>query len=345
MSAPNSRVLITFFSPSGYEVKKDYPGAEYIFYLPMDSPENAKTFLDLVNPSLILFIKYDFWFYYLTGIKKRNINCLLISAAFREEQSFFKWYGGLQRKMLRCFTQIFVQDENSKRLLAALNIKDSIVAGDTRFDTVTGIAEKFEPIPVIENFLANNKCIVAGSTWNEDEEILQKVFSTFHDPDLKLILAPHETHQAHLDELKKLFPHSIKYSELPRDSHPAPGNILIIDNIGMLSRLYHYGYIAYVGGGFTKDGVHNVLEAAVYGKPVLFGKNYKKYREAIDLVGLEGAKAFSDAEELHQILYTLLNDEQDYREKCLASKKYVQENIGATRKILTYIEENRLLTR
>jgi 3-deoxy-D-manno-octulosonic-acid transferase len=338
------KILVSFFSPSGYEVKKNYGGADYIFYLPMDSRKNAQKFLDLVNPSLVIFIKYDYWYYYLNEIKKRKINCLLISAVFREDQSFFKWYGALQRKMLRCFTQIFVQNEQSAKLLETINIKNVMIGGDTRFDSVIETAEKFEPIPLVEKFIGNNKCIVAGSTWEEDEKFLQTVFAELNDFNLKLIIAPHEIHFSHLDELEKLFPRSTRFSGLTGNPDVTTQNILVIDNIGMLSLLYKYAYITYVGGGFTRDGVHNVLEAAVYGKPVLFGKNYKKYKEAIDLIEWEGAKAFSDAEELYQVFITLLNDNDDYRQKCQASKNYVWENKGATEKILSYIEENRLLT-
>jgi 3-deoxy-D-manno-octulosonic-acid transferase len=338
------KILLTFFSPSGFEVKKDYKGADYIFYLPMDSKKNAQKFLDILSPSFIIFIKYDYWYYFLNEIKKRKINCLLISAVFRKDQLFFKWYGGLQRKMLRCFTKIFVQNKESKELLQTINIQNCTVSGDTRFDSVIEIAEKFEPIPLIEKFIGNSKCIVAGSTWKADEEALQKVFAGLNNPNLKLIIAPHEIHQAHLDELEKLYPQPIRFSKLTKIQQPITSNILFIDNIGMLSRLYKYGYITYVGGGFTWDGVHNVLEAAVYGKPVVFGKNYKKYKEAIDLIECEGAKSFSDNEELYQILIALLTDEDDYRQKCQASKKYVLENKGATEKVLHYIEEKRLFT-
>jgi 3-deoxy-D-manno-octulosonic-acid transferase len=331
---PNNKLLLTFFSPSGYEVKKNYTGADHIFYLPMDSKRNAQKFLDIVKPSLVIFIKYDYWYYYLTEIKDRMINCLLVSAVFRKEQAFFKSYGSLQRKMLRCFTQIFVQHEESKRLLKTIKMNDCIVAGDTRFDTVIEIAEKFEPLPAIENFI----------NWKTDEEMLQTAFNKLTDADLKLIIAPHEIHNAHLDELKNLFPSSIRFSEVT--SHGlVTSNILIIDNIGMLSRLYKYAYITYVGGGFTKDGVHNVLEAAVYGKPVVFGNNYEKYSEAIDLVNSGGAKSFSDPAELFDILAILLKNESDYEAQCKTSEQYVWKNKGASQKVLNYIEMNRLLTR
>jgi 3-deoxy-D-manno-octulosonic-acid transferase len=245
-----------------------------------------------------------------------------------------------------------VQNDESKNLLGTINIEDCTVAGDTRFDRVAEIAARFEPIPVVEKFVGNHKCIVAGSTWKEDEEALQKILIKLNELNLKLIIAPHEIDAAHLGYLEKLFPTSTKFSSMaagePTGSHGSKGNlssnILIIDNIGMLSRLYQYAYITYVGGGFTKDGVHNVLEAAVYGKPVLFGHHYKKYKEAVDLVDCSAAKTFVDENELQQVVITLLQDEQDYSRRCLAAKKYVQDNVGATKKILNYIEEKRLLT-
>jgi 3-deoxy-D-manno-octulosonic-acid transferase len=339
---PGYKLLITFFSPSGYEVRKNYSGADYVFYLPIDSRNNAAEFLDLVNPSLAVFIKYEYWYYYLIEIKKRKINCLLVSAIFRKGQSFFKSHGSLQRRMLHCFTQIFVQNKESKELLDTIDIRSVIVSGDTRFDSVIQVVEKFDPIPLIEKFVNNGKCIVAGSTWNADEEALQKALRGLGE--IKLIIAPHEIHESHLADLKKLFPRSIRFSDLGTAAEHIKDNILIIDNIGMLSRLYKYAFIAYVGGGFTRDGVHNVLEAAVYGKPVVFGKNYKKYREAADLVEYNGAISFSNPGELFQLFTALLNDEDGYSQVCQASMNYVWKNKGATEKILDYIVENRLLT-
>ena len=345
---PKLKLLVTFFSPSGYEIKKNHNGVDYVFYLPMDSRKNARRFLDLVNPSLVMFIKYDYWFHYLNEIKSRRINSVLISAVFRPGQSFFKWYGSLQRRMLQCFTHIFVQNEQSQKLLETINVEDCSVAGDTRFDRVAEIAARFEPIAIVEKFIGNDKCIVAGSTWKEDEEALARVFVKLNDSNLKLIIAPHEIDASHLESLEKLFPGSTKFSSMElgnsTNSNDLKRNILIIDNIGMLSRLYKYAYITCVGGGFTNDGVHNVLEAAVYGKPVVFGPNYNKYKEAIDLLNCSGAKTFSDENELQRVLTTLLHNREDYMHSCAASKKYVQENVGATKKILNYIEEKRLLT-
>lgn len=340
-----NEIVLTFFSPSGYESKKDFPGVDHVFYLPMDSRKNASRFMDQVNPSLVIFIKYDLWYHYLHEIKKRKTECLLVSAMFRKDQVFFKWYGSLQKKMLGFFTKIFVQDDTSKKLLETVRIHQCIVSGDTRFDTVLKIAEKFEPVVTIERFLAGRKCIVAGSTWKADEEFLKNVFDELQDQKPGLIIAPHEIYETHLDELSKLFPNSIKYSEYGSEPGEAHHDVLIIDNVGILSRLYKYGYFTYVGGGFTRDGVHNVLEAAVYGKPVVFGKNYSKYREAVALLECGGAISFSNKEELFNGFSTLLNDEENYRQRCVASKIYVSGHGGATKKIMDYIEEKRLLTR
>jgi 3-deoxy-D-manno-octulosonic-acid transferase len=338
------KILLTFFSPSGYEVQKNYKGADWVFYLPADGPRNAKRFLEIVKPSLVIFVKYEFWYYYLKKIKYRNIPLLLVSALFRKDMSFFKWYGGLQRKMLSRFDHLFVQNEGSKKLMDELGLSAiTSISGDTRFDRVSGIAEKFQPIPDIQKFIGNNKAIIAGSTWKEDEEVLQKTFATINDPSLKLIIAPHEINEARLTDLKKLFPDSVCFSELPTHLSPLTTH-LIIDNIGMLSRLYHYGYITFVGGAFRKSGVHNVLEAAVYGKPVLFGPEYKKYSEAVDLVKTGGGICVNNADECVKTIESLLRNKKEYETVAASSQDYVWKNKGATEKIILFIQEKRLLT-
>ena len=343
MQNPGRKIVLTFFSPSGYEVKKKYSNVDHVFYLPLDSKKNSTQFLDLINPVLVVFVKYDYWYYYLDQIKKRKIKCLLISAVFRRNQAFFKWYGTLQRRMLDCFTQIFVQTEESKKLLDSIQIHKCIVSGDTRFDAVVDTMEKFTGLPAIEKFVGEEKCVVAGSTWQDDEVILKKAFELAGTRDLKLVIAPHEIDKTHLDHLQKLFPDSRKFSEL-KMSGPQDSQTLIIDNVGMLSRLYKYAYITYVGGGFTKDGVHNVLEAAVYGRPVLFGPNFKKYREAVALIESGGAQFFHDAAELGNIMKGLLKEKNEYETRSAAAEMYVSANKGATRRVMNYIEENRLLT-
>ena len=348
---PGITVLITFFSPSGYSVRKNYSGADYIFYLPADSYSNARRFLDLVRPDLVLWVKYDYWFYFLRAIRKRNIPALLISPLFREDQPFFKWYGNLHRLMLDSFRAFFVQTESSKKLLGTLGIRENVmVSGDTRFDRVIDIAENFKPIPGIAEFCGNATVIVAGSTWEEDEEELDHYANTH--PEIKFILAAHEIEEDHLREMETLFHNSIRYSRLLREIAEKPDrvqtettpNVLIIDNIGMLSRLYRYATVCYVGGGFGDDGVHNVLEAAVYGKPVITGPVIEKYIEVVELAEAGGVIIIDNALEVETVFDRLLRHEDEYAFHSRAAKEYVYSRRGATAGIVEYIQENRLLT-
>ncbi len=338
-------IVLTFFSPSGYEVMKDYKGADFVFYLPMDSPVNANFFLDAVQPSLVLWVKYEYWFYYLDELKQRRIPTILVSGIFRESHPFFKWYGAIWRKMLGSFTHFFVQNEESKELLARLNFKSNVsINGDTRFDRVLEIADNFTPVPCIADFCGDSIIIVAGSTWEEDEIELIHFVKTHSG--IKFIIAPHEIDEENLTDVKKEFPGSILYSELEQttNNNKQTTNVLIIDNIGMLSRLYNYATIAYVGGGFGADGVHNVLEAAVYGKPVIFGPVYEKFDEAIGLVDAGGAISINGPISLEEVLDSLINDEAERKRRGDAALKYVESNTGASKKIIQFIQENRLLT-
>lgn len=346
---PGIKILLTFFSPSGYEVRKNYEGADYVFYLPMDSRANARRFLDIVQPSLVIWIKYEYWYHYLTTLKKRKIPTLLVSGIFRPDQPFFKWYGRLHRHILESFTHLFVQTPDSRDLLAGIGFTAHVtVNGDTRFDRVAQIAQQFTPIPVIEAFCGNHPTIVAGSTWPEDEEELDHYANTH--PGMRFIIAPHEVTEAHLLEIEKLFKHTVRYSVLQkrvpgtvsRDQHVT--NTLIIDNIGMLSRLYKYATITYVGGGFGDDGVHNVLEAAVYNKPVVHGPVYEKYIEATELVEQGGAFPIETALELEKVLNNLLTDTTAYNKACRQAGDYVRRKAGATEAVLQFIQEKRLLT-
>ncbi len=342
------KILLTFFSPSGYEVQKDYKGADWVFYLPLDGPRNAKRFLEIVHPSLVIFVKYEFWYYYLKKIKYRNIPLLLISALFRKDMSFFKWYGKLQRKMLTRFDHLFVQNPESKKLIDEIGLSAICsFSGDTRFDRVIEIGAKAGSVPEIEKFIGNSKTIVAGSTWPEDEEVLQKAFAAINDPSLKLIIAPHEINEKHLTDIKFLFPNSIRFSQL-ETKNQKPETCLIIDNIGMLSRLYKYAHITYIGGGLRTMGVHNVLEAAVYNKPVLFGSSYEKYTEAIGLVKSGGGIPFTDRKKdglmLAELIKALLVNGEEYNYRSKAAGDFVEQNKGATQKIIQFIQEKRLLT-
>lgn len=341
---PDHILLLTFFSPSGFEVRKNYEGANYICYLPMDRPYNANRFLNIVQPSLVLFVKYEFWFYYLDEIKQRNIPLLLVSGIFRNDQPFFKWYGGFHQNMLRCFTHLFVQNEESLELLKQIELDQlSSISGDTRFDRVLQIAAGFESIPVIDLFCGDQKVIVAGSTWTEDDEALDHFAN--HNTHIRFIIAPHDIDEDRLKECEQLYKHSVRYSTLAlSNTIPEHCNVLIMDNMGMLSKLYHYATIAFIGGGFGDDGIHNALEAAVFSKPVVFGPVYDKYSEAIDLVETGAAYSVEDALELEATLNQLLTDDSLQRSSGMAAGNYVQEMAGASEKIMRYIQEKRLLT-
>lgn len=340
---PNAKIIVTFFSPSGYEVQKNYREADHIFYLPMDSASNAKKFIDAINPTLVLWVKYEYWFYYLNELKKRGIPTLLISGIFREAQPFFKSYGGIWKRVLGTFTHFFVQNETSAKLLSSIGINQNVtISGDTRFDRVIAIAEKFEPIAGIEKFCGNSKVIVAGSTWENDEAEL--VHYVKANPQIKFIIAPHEIGANNLRDVQKEFPNSIFYSDLQQLLEKGiTSNCLIIDNIGMLSRLYHYADITYVGGAFG-EGLHNILEAAVYGKPVIFGPDYDKFAEAVGLVKCMAATPINNALELEEELTFLLTNADELAAASKEAKNYVYAKRGATEKIIQFIQEKRLLT-
>jgi 3-deoxy-D-manno-octulosonic-acid transferase len=351
--SPGCRIVLTFFSPSGYETKKDYKGADHIFYLPLDSPKNARQFVNLIKPDLVLWVKYDYWYYFLAELKKKKIPALLISGVFRPDQPFFHWYGRLHRYMLECFTHLFVQTEGSKALLGKLRLTDQVsVSGDTRFDRVIEIAEGGAPLPLIAAFCGDRPVIVAGSTWEEDEEELDHYANTH--PELRFVVAPHEIGEDRLREVEGLFRYAVRYSTLADADAAAAAvaspagwpepNVLIIDNIGMLSRLYRYATITYIGGGFGDDGVHNVLEAAVYGKPVVFGPVIEKYIEAVELTESGGGLIIDSALEAEKVFNRLLQNPQECRETGEASRNYVHSKKGATGRIIQYIQEKRLLT-
>lgn len=344
---PEYRILLTFFSPSGYEVRKNYDGADWVFYLPMDGSARSKRFLQIVQPSLVIFVKYEFWYYYLKKIKYGNIPLLLISAYFKKKPSLLNPYNRLKWKMLSRFDHLFVQTEGSKKIADALGLSEiTSISGDTRFDRVKEIADKFEPIPGIESFTANKKTIVAGSTWPDDDEVLGNTYTQLQKRGIKIIIAPHELSERVFDDIERRFPGAIRYSQLNNVASDA--NCLVIDNIGMLSRLYRYADITYVGGGLTRNGVHNVLEAAVYFKVVLFGPYYSDYSEAVDLVKTGGGISFSDekrdGKKLAAIISELMDNEPDYKQRCSAAGNFVRSSTGATGKIISFIQEKRLLT-
>jgi 3-deoxy-D-manno-octulosonic-acid transferase len=341
---PSRKLLVTFFSPSGFEIMKNYKGADWVFYLPMDGRRNARRFFDIVNPELVVFVKYEYWYYYFAEAGKRKIPMLMVSAIFRKNSAFFKWYGGIYRKMLRSLTHLFVQNEESVQLLTTLLPADRFtLAGDTRFDRVIDIAEKGEPIPLIESFTAGTKTIIAGSSWPADETVLQKTFLAMKGRE-KLILAPHDISEEHITQIQSLFPGCLLYSQLLSGEKKIDENsVLVINNIGLLSRVYRYAHTCYIGGAF-REGLHNILEAAVYGKPVIFGPDYRKFMEAGGLIEAGGAFSITDHQQFTSVLLRLVNDSKLYEEVSIASKNFVYRSKGATGKVMHYIQEKRLLT-
>jgi 3-deoxy-D-manno-octulosonic-acid transferase len=332
---PDYGILLTFFSPSGYEVRKHYRGADVICYLPFDKPRNVKKFLDIVNPCMAFFIKYEFWKNYLDELHRRRIPVYSVSSIFRRGQIFFKWYGGTYRRVLNNFDHLFVQNELSKRYLSKLNVTRVTVVGDTRFDRVLQIREEAKNLPLVAQFKQGASAVlVAGSSWQPDEDIFIDYFN--RHPELKLIIAPHVIDENHLVEIiSKLRRPYVRYTRA--DEHNiGRADCLIIDGFGLLSSIYRYGEIAYIGGGFG-DGIHNTLEAAVYSVPVLFGPKYQKFREAVQLIETGGAFSIKDADEFDALLDRLLTDPAFLREAGAHAAGYVVGNSGATEKIMEMI--------
>ncbi|MDR2425276.1 MAG: 3-deoxy-D-manno-octulosonic acid transferase [Prevotellaceae bacterium] len=329
---PQIKIIITFFSPSGYEVQKHYKHADYVYYLPFDTKKNAQKFIRLVNPLFAVFVKYEFWANYLYCLKNSNIPAYSVSSIFRQNQIYFKFYGKFFRNTLKYITHFFVQDENSRELLKSININNITIAGDTRFDRVLQIVGKSKMVAVAEKFVAGHKCLVAGSTWQPDEEIIAACINS--NPAVKLIIAPHEIKPENICRIGKMFTEqSVVFSEVDDDTDLSHCRVLIIDNMGMLSSLYRYGQVAYVGGGFG-IGIHNTLEAAAYGMPIIFGHNYNRFAEALDLIELGAAFSVNSADELSKIINRLLTDAVLLESTAAAAKKYVVEKTGATEIVL-----------
>lgn len=331
---PEYKILLTFFSPSGYEVRKNYQGADVICYLPFDTPRNARRFVKLANPCMAFFIKYEFWQNYLKNLQKHHVPTYSVSSIFRKNQVFFRWYGGKYFKVLTRFTHLFVQNEVSKELLASLNIRNVDVVGDTRFDRVIEIFEQAKQLPLVEQFKKNSMVMVAGSSWQPDEDIFIRYFN--EHPEMKLIIAPHVIGESHLTEIiGKLKRPYVRYTQAtPENVEQA--DCLIIDCFGLLSSIYRYGEIAYVGGGFGV-GIHNVLEAAVYGIPVLFGPNNQRFQEARQLLETKGCFEIHNYEEFKEKMDRLMTD-APYLEKCgKLSGDYVKQHAGASDKVMKVV--------
>jgi 3-deoxy-D-manno-octulosonic-acid transferase len=333
---PEYKILLTFFSPSGYEVRKNYTGADFIYHLPLDTRRNAIKFLQIANPELVVFIKYEFWYHFLSQTRKRKAKLILVSAIFRKEQLFFKWYGSWYRKILRTFDYIFVQDASSFDLMLDISNLRVRIAGDTRFDRVVQIAEETKGNEVVKNFTSGRFTYIFGSTWEKDEEIIVEYINNCR-LDVCYIIAPHEINAGRIKNLVTKIEKQVVLYSVAEKEHVSNARVLIIDNIGMLATLYRYGQVAYLGGGFGK-GIHNILEAAVYGIPVIFGPNYRKFREAVDLIKEGGSFAIHSSSEAKEIFDTLREKKDVLAKASEITRNFIQKNKGATETILTYLK-------
>ena len=331
---PQYKILQTFFSPSGYEVRKNYDGADIVCYLPIDTPANAKKFVDLVNPCMVFFVKYEFWHNYLNTLYQKGIPTYSVSSIFRPNQIFFRWYGKSYQQVLKTFAHLFVQNEESKQLLASIGVKNTTVVGDTRFDRVLDICAAAKQLPLVQKFKGDALTFVAGSSWGPDEDIFIKYFNAH--PEMKLIIAPHVVNDGHLKEIEsKLQRSSVRYTQATEEN-VGKADCLIIDCYGLLSSIYRYGEISYIGGGFGV-GIHNVLEAAVYGIPVIFGPNNKKFREAQHLLANKGGFEIHGYDDFEQLMNKFLTDEAYLKQSGKAAGDYVKGNAGAMELILKNI--------
>ncbi len=339
---PNKKIALTFFSPSGYELRKDYEFADYVFYLPADTKSNAKKFLQIINPELAIFVKYEFWLNYLNVLHANKTPTLLISGIFREDQHFFKWYGSIFKRTLFYYEHLFLQNQESKKLLNEIGVTKCSFAGDTRFERVVEIASKPKTFPSIQQFSENSFVIVAGSTWAEDEKYLIQSFITLKQKhrDLKLVIAPHNIESININQLISIIESAganLKHHKFSEGITKENTDILIIDNIGMLSSIYQYGQLAYIGGGFG-SGIHNILEAIVYGMPVVFGPNYKKFNEAIACLQNGISFSYSEQKILDETLEELITNDSKREQIKVECKNYISSNLGSVDKILKHIQ-------
>jgi 3-deoxy-D-manno-octulosonic-acid transferase len=333
---PNHKIVVTFFSPSGYEVRKNNTIADATVYLPLDTKSNAKKFLKLVHPEMVFFIKYEFWPNYLNELKKTNVTTYLISGIFRENQAFFKWYGGFYRKALKTFDYFFVQNESSKKLLQSLGFQNVKISGDTRFDRVVAILERDNSLDFIANFKDNKTTIVIGSSWPKDEELLINYINQSSE-EIKFIIAPHNIKEEQISNLKsQITKKTVLFSE-KNNLDLSNFNVFIIDTIGILTKIYSYADIAYVGGGFGNPGVHNLLEPATFGIPIIVGPNYSHFAEATALVHQEGCISINIQNELNEAFDNLISNEDIRHEKGHICETFVQMNKGATQTIMNHI--------
>ncbi len=336
---PEHRIVVSFFSPSGYENKKDTPVADAVVYLPLDTPKNSKRFIDVMKPEIVFFIKYEFWPNYLRELKNRNIPTLLISGGFRKDQLFFRSYGGWMRRSLETFEHFFVQNPESAELLQSIGFKNVTVNGDTRFDRVSRQLEQDNKLEYIEKFKKEQLCIVAGSTWPEDEALLEDHINSAPE-EIKFIVAPHQIHEEKIENFRRrLNKTSVLYSE-KESKDLADFQILVIDNIGLLGRIYSYADIAYVGGAAGKTGLHNILEPATFGVPIVIGKNFEHFPEAKKLQNLAGLYSVATKEELSEILTRLTEDEKFRKRIGMIAGHFINSNTGATNSVNDYLLGN-----
>lgn len=332
------KVLLTFFSPSGYEVRKKYEFADFVFYLPADTPANARRFVEITKPSMVFFIKYEFWFNYINELSIHKVPLFFVSSIFRSTQHFFKPWGSWSRKKLQKISHFFVQDQNSLELLGKIGVYHVDVSGDTRFDRVIQISSEKHEVPLISEFIQNTPTLVAGSTWSADENILKELMEAA-TPDIKLIIAPHIVSEEHSMELMEKFSsfNPVLYSTATTEDF-INSRVLVVDTIGLLSFIYRYAFIAYVGGGFG-SGIHNILEAATYGLPVVFGPNFSKFNEAVELIELGAAFPIQDASDCIEVFTSLAGNNKKCLEAGEISREYVLRNGGATSKIVNKTSE------
>lgn len=332
---PDTVVVVTFFSPSGYKIRKNYPLADFVFYLPADTPKNVTRFLDAVHPDIAIFVKYEFWLNYLNELHRRTIPTYLISAIFRPTQIHFRPWGAIWRRALECYSSIFVQDKASERLLQRVGYKRCVVAGDTRFDRVAEIARNAKRIPIIEHFAMGTPLFVAGSTWGKDEELLIQLINT--NPDIRFVIAPHEMDESRMRRLEReIEGGAVRYTRANESNDFSNVQVLILDTIGLLSSAYSYARWAYIGGGFGV-GIHNTLEAATFGLPIAFGPNYHKFREACDMIELGAATSVTSAAELIAWIEPIKADGEALQKASSSARSYTKEHCGATDTIMRVV--------
>ena len=335
---PSHKIIVTFFSPSGYEVRKNNTVADCTVYLPLDTQKNAKQFIELTNPELVFFIKYEYWPNYLNELKKRNIKTYLISGILRENQAFFKWYGGFYRKSLDAFDFFFVQNESSKQLLQSLGHQNVLVSGDTRFDRVSTILEKDNTLNFIAEFKDNKITVVVGSSWPKDEEIIAQYINQYSNENVKFIIAPHNIKAEQIANLKALITKPTALFSEKENQSLSDQQVFIIDTIGILTKIYSYADIAYVGGGFGNPGIHNILEPATFGIPIVIGPNYSHFAEATALVKLEGCVSIANNKDLLETFDDLIYKPDIRFQKGAICRQFVQQNKGATAIILNHLQ-------